>query len=100
MNIIDVTLVRVYLAEREGHLDEVLECLRTAGVHGWTVYRGVSGFGQSGKVRGASLVDLSLDLPVTVEFFDIAANLEGVLGELTRIAGKGHVVWWAAQTTG
>ncbi|MGE0486882.1 MAG: DUF190 domain-containing protein [Gammaproteobacteria bacterium] len=100
MNVIDVLVVRVYLAEGAGHLDEVLDCLRGAGVHGWTVYRGVAGYGQSGKVRAASLVDLSLDLPVTVEFFDTAATLDGLLGELTRVAGAGHVVWWPAQTTG
>ncbi len=96
MNETEVTVVRVYLGEREGHLEDVLALLRERGVSGWTVYRGVSGYGQSGKVRAASLADLSLDLPVTVEFFDARAAVDGLLADLTARAGDGHVIHWPA----
>ena len=90
-------MVRIYLGEREGRLDALLDFLRdVAGVSGWTVYRGISGYGPSGKVRTASLVDLALDLPITVELFETADKLEGLLPELNALAGDGHVVYWPA----
>lgn len=93
-----VTVVRVYLAEREGHLRAVLDCLRDAqGVDGWTVYRGVSGHGASGRDRGTSLADLALDLPVTVEFFADTPALEPVLDALGAVVPAGHIVSWPAE---
>lgn len=94
MNTRDLTLVRVYLAERSGKLEELGERLRDAGIGGWTVFRGVEGFGSSGKMRTASLVDLALDLPVTVEFFDTPERIEQLLPEVVALAGSDHVVWW------
>ncbi|MEQ8660246.1 MAG: DUF190 domain-containing protein, partial [Gammaproteobacteria bacterium] len=57
----------------------------------------VSGYGSSGRVRSTSLVDLSLDLPVTVEFFDAPARVEAVLARVVALAGDGHVVSWPAR---
>ena len=97
MNQHAVTMVRVYLAEKDGRLESVLAFLRdTAGVRGWTVYRAVAGYGESGKLRSASLVDLSLDLPVTVEFFDEPGKVERILTDLIALVGTGHVVFWPA----
>ena len=98
MNTRDLTLVRVYLAERSGKLEQLSACLQRAGIGGWTVFRGVEGYGSSGKVRTASLVDLALDLPVTVEFFDTPGRIEQLLPEVVELAGSDHVVWW--QVTG
>ncbi len=98
MNTQDVQMVRVYLAERGGQLEALLDFLHDeAGIRGWTVYRGISGYGSSGRVRTASLVDLSLDLPVTVEFFDTPPRVEAILERLVAFAGDGHVVSWPAR---
>lgn len=92
-----VTVVRVYLSESEHRLDAVLAYLHDeAAVRGWTVYRGVSGYGRSGKVRDVSLADLALDLPVTVEFFEEAGRVDAVLEGLLAIVPEGHVVCWPA----
>ena len=46
----DVEVVRVYLTEHEGVLDFVLHCLHDDHtVRGVTVFRGISGFGRSGR---------------------------------------------------
>jgi PII-like signaling protein len=96
-----VTVVRVYLGERDGHLHEVLAYLRDeARVRGWTVYRGVSGFGPSGRVRTASLADLALDLPVTVEFFEAPETAAAIVAHLSARLGPGHVIHWPATMCG
>ena len=89
--------MRIYLSERGGRLQPLLDYLHdSAGVAGWTVYRGVSGYGKSGKVRAASLVDLALDLPVTIEFFDATDKVQDMLAALTELVGDGHIVHWPA----
>ena len=75
-----VTVVRIYLTEGEHQLKSLMERLhdqeRVAGV---TTFRGVSGFGKSGKLHSSSLLDLSLDLPLVVEFFDRPEKIAQVL---------------------
>ncbi len=97
MNTKNITAVRIYLGEGEGRVQPLLDFLHDeAAVRGWTVYRGVSGYGRSGKVRAASLVDLALDLPVGIEFFDDPDKVSAIFSDLNRLAGDGHVVYWSA----
>lgn len=94
-----VLVVRVYLTEHGFH--PILEYLtQQAGVRGLTVFRGISGVGSSGKLHAASLLDLSLDLPVVVEFFDTPAKVTACLPRLSELAGPGHVVYWPASVAG
>jgi len=94
----DVTMVRVYLTEAEKTLKTLLAKLHDEEkVHGVTVFRGVSGFGRSGKVHSSTLLDLSLDLPVVVEFFDEPAKVGRILTHLKDILPPGHVVSWPAK---
>jgi len=99
MSHVDVTIVRVYLPERAGMLDDIVAILESGAIDGWTVYRGVAGFGRSGKKRQASLVDLAMDLPVIVEFFDIPERVAAIIEQINTVAGDGHVVHWSAQMT-
>ena len=94
----DVTMVRVYLTESEKPLKMLLAKLHDdEKVRGVTVFRGISGFGRSGKVHSASLLDLSLNLPVVIEFFDEPAKVDRVLSHLKDILPAGHVVSWPAR---
>lgn len=94
----DVTMVRVYLTESEKTLKSLLAKLHDEEkVRGVTVFRGISGFGRSGKVHSAALLDLSLDLPVVIEFFDEPAKVGRILAHLKDILPAGHVVSWPAQ---
>ncbi len=94
----DVTMVRIYLTEGEKSLKTLLARLHDAEkVAGVTVFRGVSGFGRSGVLHSSSLLDLSLDLPVVVEFFDDPQKVRGILAHLRDLLPPGHVVSWAAR---
>ena len=67
-------------------------------IRGVTVFRGVSGFGESGKLHEASLIDLSLDLPVVIEFFDAPEKIQPVLNTLKQTLKPGHYIYWSANT--
>lgn len=100
MKTIEVTLVRVYLTEEKGHLSRLLKHLDDEHkVRGVTVFRGIAGFGPSGQIHSSSLLDVSLDLPVVIEFFDEADKAEAVMEELYAVVGPGHIVSWPARLT-
>lgn len=99
MNERDVVMIRIYLSEHEGRLPKVLSLLHDElKVSGLTVFRAMSGFGNSGKWHTAGLVDLSLDLPVVVEFFDEPVLARAALERLSAICKPGHVVEWPVRT--
>jgi PII-like signaling protein len=98
MKQIDVTFVRIYLTEAEGRMEDILECLHDdKQVHGVTVFRGICGFGKSGRMHSSSLLDMSLDLPVTIEFFDEPETVQAILEYLSGKIEPGHVVSWPAR---
>lgn len=98
MKTIAVTFVRIYLTEGEAQIAPLLKRLHDVErVRGVTVYRGVSGFGKSGKVHSSHLLDLSSDLPLVVEFFDEPSKVEQTLTHLEDELESGHVVQWQAN---
>ena len=94
----EITMVRIYLTEA-GELQKTLlaKLHDEEKVRGVTVFRGVSGFGRSGKVHSSTLLDLSLDLPLIIEFFDKPEKVKGILAHLKKILPPGHVVSWNAH---
>ena len=66
-------------------------------VRGVTVFRGISGFGRTGVVHSSRMLDLSMDLPVVVEFFDEPVKVERILTHLADLLPPGHVVSWPAS---
>lgn len=98
MDSAEVTLVRVYITEDERRLQRILAHLHDeARVRGVTVFRGITGFGRSGRYHSSRLVDLAMDLPVVIEFFDAPARVAEVLASLADLVEPGHVVWWPAR---
>lgn len=94
----DVTMVRIYLTESEKMMKTLLVKLHDEEkVRGVTVFRGISGFGQSGVVHSTTLLDLSLDLPLVIEFFDAPGKVRRILSHLKELLPPGHVVTWPAQ---
>jgi PII-like signaling protein len=93
-----VVMVRIYLTEGEHLMKSLLTRLHDEEkVQGVTVFRGISGFGRSGKVLSSSLLDLSLDLPLVIEFFDAPEKVKRILAHLKDVLPPGHVVSWPAQ---
>jgi len=98
MNIVDVTMVRIYCHEQGSLHQELLELLhKQENVAGVTAFRGIAGFGHSGNMHQASLIDLSLDLPIIIEFFDRPEKIRTVMEHLKDRVAAGHMVSWAAQ---
>lgn len=99
MNDRQVTMVRVYLTEGEKQLKTLLKRLHDwEKVKGVTVFRGISGYGDSGVIHGANLIDLSLSLPIVVEFFDSPDKIKEILVHLNEFIKSGHIVTWTAET--
>ena len=95
-------MVRVYLTEAEVHLKSLIKRLNDWGkVRGVTVFRGIAGFGQSGKVHSSTLLDNADDsqLPVIIEFFDEPAKVNALLEYLNNLVEPGHIVSWPATLT-
>lgn len=98
MNTIEVIMVRIYMHEANAHLPDLIKYLHdVAKVRGVTVFRGVSGFGDSGRLHASLLTDLSLDLPVVVEFYDLPDRALHTVEELSQRVKPGHIVYWTAN---
>lgn len=98
MKLETVTMVRIYLSEGEGLAQKLFQRLHDEEqVRGVTLFRGISGFGRSGKVHSSSLLDMSLDLPIVLEFFDTPERVDTLLAHLQDSIQAGHLVRWSAQ---
>lgn len=83
MPTIPITLAKIYSREKEHRLQKLLKTLHDEDrVMGATIIRGVQGFGLDGIMHDSSLVDLSLDLPLVLEFFDTPERVEAILDRL------------------
>ncbi len=97
----EARMVRVYLSESDREIEHLLKCLHDElGVCGVTVVRGVEGYGKSGVVHSASLVDLSADLPLILEFFDRPERARRAIERITDFVEPGHVVSWPVIVEG
>jgi len=69
----------------------VLDYLFFRGVSDATVTRGMAGFGTDHKMHTTSLVEVSDQLPIKIEFVETAERVQEVLPKLTEIACKGLI---------
>lgn len=98
VKMIDVLMVRIYITESSHLLNKIIKYLKNeAKIRGISVFRAIGGFGETGD-HTASLVDLSLNLPLTIEFFDDDKNkIEKALEHLATIVKPEHIVLWEAK---
>ena len=97
MNSTQVTMVRIYCTEAKHMLDKLMTLLHDQeNVAGVTAFRGIAGFGRSGKLHTSSLLDMSLDMPVIIEFFDRPEKVASVMAHINELVGPGHMVSWPA----
>ena len=68
--------------------------------HGVFVMRGIVGYGGSGVVHEASLADLSLNLPLVLEFFDLPEKAQRATERIADSIEPGHVVSWPVTVEG
>jgi PII-like signaling protein len=97
MNMHEVTIVRIYLTEGETQLKSLMKRLRDwEKLRGLTVFRGISGYGESGVIHGSNIVDLSLHMPIVVEFFDEDEKINNILDHISDQIKAGHMLKWSA----
>lgn len=94
--------VRVYFGESDKHdgkplWSALLEYLRRNGGAGATVTRGVAGYGAQSKIHAASIVDLSSDLPLVLEWIDSEERVGALLRGLEALHQGGLVTTDAVQ---
>jgi PII-like signaling protein len=93
-----VMVARIYVTEGNRLHERIFERLHDEHkVMGVTVYRGITGFGKSGETHSSSLLDLSFDLPVVIEFFDTDDNVKAALSAIDELISPGHVLTFAAD---
>jgi PII-like signaling protein len=79
--------VRAYFGERDRHRGKplwgaLLEYLRREGAAGGTVTRGIAGYGAHSRIHAVSLVDLSSDLPLVLEWVDTEERVARLLPQI------------------
>jgi PII-like signaling protein len=93
----DVVMVHIYLTEGDKLLSRLMTQLHDKEkVCGVTVFRGITGFGKKGHVHSSGLIDISLDMPLVVEFFDSAQRISQIIDDLGELIEPGHIVSWPA----
>ncbi|MBN9230034.1 MAG: hypothetical protein BGO90_03795 [Legionella sp. 40-6] len=98
MKTIEVIFVRVYIMESSHLLSKILEHLRQeVKIRGVSVFRAIKGYGEE-HAHTSSFLDLSLDLPLAVEFFDIPEKVDTALEHLYSFIKPEHIVFWHAKT--
>ena len=88
--------VRAYFGERDRHQGKplwsaLLEYLRREGAAGATVTRGVAGYGAHSTIHAASIVDLSTDLPLILEWVDTEDRVGRLLPTLEAMLQGGLI---------
>ena len=95
----NILVARIYLSEGQHVHKKILERLHDEEqVKGVTMFRAVSGFGASGLVHESGLVDISLDLPLVIEFFDEPEKVRRVIDDLHDLIKPDHVITFAAES--
>lgn len=93
----EVTVVRLYLNEREAQLEKLMQRLREKEqVKGVSVFRGIAGFGESGEIHTSKFIALGMELPLVVEFFDTPEKITQVMEHINATVKTGHMLSWSA----
>lgn len=95
----------VFLTEDDciGHrlvAEELASRAREAGLGGATLWRAVEGFGQSGHLRAARLVDLARGLPIVLEVIDAEDRLDLFLTTVRELAAGALVTMEPVELLG
>lgn len=97
MHTTEVTVVRIYTTEGAESVPALLTYLqKEVAIGGITVFRGLSGFGETGTYTN-SFLDSSFSLPLVIEFFDCSEKVKTVLEYLDTVLKGEHLICFPAQ---
>jgi uncharacterized protein len=88
--------LKIYLGESDRYegkpaYQAVVELLRSRGLWGATVIRGVYGYGKRSLLHSATTLRLSEDLPLIVEVVEAEAKITPLVPELSRMVRGGLI---------
>jgi len=89
-------LLKVYLGESERYKNKPLyqylvHWLKEKGIGGVTVNRGIEGYGADKVLHTARFLELSSDLPMTLEIVDVTEKIDPLIPEICAMVPKGLV---------
>ena len=89
-------LMRIHIGERDKYKGEplywaIVQLLRRRHYAGATVTRGIMAFGASSRIHAARFLELSLDLPITIECVETQEKIDAILPELDPMVGGGLI---------
>lgn len=98
------TRLTVFLSEEDhagsrGLHEALLERAREDGMAGATVWRGIEGFGRSGRLRTPRFPDAPTGLPLVVEVIDVQERVDAFLMVVERIAPRAIVTMKSVRMT-
>ena len=93
-----ITIARIYTLEGHDHLNQALDILHDQeNIIGVTVLRGIAGYGKDRKVHTSSLLSLSLELPLIIEFYDKPEKMAKVIDLIQTKLDFKHIVSWSVM---
>lgn len=89
-------LMRIFMSEAEKFhgrtlYQAVFDMLRSKGIAGATVLRGICGYGAKKHLHSAHLLALSQDLPIIIEAVDTREKLEAVMPGVRDMVQEGII---------
>jgi hypothetical protein len=89
-------LLRIFVGESDRYENRplfvaVVDALRAAGFGGATAFKGIEGYGASGRVHSARAADLSTNLPVLIEAVEEEAKILSFMPTLQTMVASGLV---------
>jgi len=90
-------LLRIILSESRTHdrqplFQTLVDLLRTEGLAGTTVLKGIAGFGHDHRLHTANLEVTAEGLPVIIEAVDTAEHVERVLPKVEALMAGGLIM--------
>jgi len=90
------TLMRIHVGESDKWnarplYKAIVDLLRERQYAGATVFRAMTGFGASARVRTDRIEVLSLDLPIVIEVVETEEKIQAILPELDGMIGGGLI---------
>lgn len=89
-------LMRIHIGERDRHegkplYESIVNLLHQRGYAGATVFRGVMGFGASGRISTTHMELLAFDLPLVIECVETQEKIEAILPEIDEMIDAGLI---------
>jgi len=90
------TLMRIHIGESDKYQGKplykaIVELLRERHYAGATVFRAMTGFGASARIRTDRIEVLSLDLPIVIEVVETEERIQAILPQLDEMIGGGLI---------